>query len=56
MTRRRLAVVLAAVIFVTFFEVMRVYYGNPVIDEIADHGSDALNATFPCNEDNAQNC
>lgn len=56
MTRRKIVVILAAVILVTILEVTRVYYGNPIIDEIADHGSDALNATFPCNEDNAQNC
>lgn len=52
MTKRKLAVMFAALAMVITFETTRVIMGNPVIDEIADHGSDGLNSINPCYDPN----
>ena len=40
MTKRKFAVIVSALALIVAFEVQRVMMGNPVINEIADHGDE----------------
>lgn len=50
MNTRFFAQKIILLVMVAVFAGTYVYYGNPVIEQIADYGSSGLNSTDPCNQ------